>query len=234
MATSNLRKAAILLSSLPDPQAEKLLAQLNAEQSATVFAEMAALREVDRAERETVARAFAGQRILHIHPAHARWPSPPPFEFLHDLDVDDLLGILADENPQAIALVLFYLPAQQAADVLARLTAEQQFSVVCRIATFHEPDPEVVRDVEEGLARRLAGGSARPSAPRGITRVVQLLNAMEPASERRLLAELAEADPPLVHEIRRVMFGPDVAECGAWDPAAAMSDEGDLDSMANA
>ena len=34
-----------------------------------------------------------------------------------------------------------------------------------------------------------------------------MLNIMEPKTERRLLAELTEADPGLMFNIRRAMFG---------------------------
>jgi len=46
-----------------------------------------------------------------------------------------LLGLIADESPQTIALLLSYLPPRQAAALLANFAPDQQFSVVCRIAT---------------------------------------------------------------------------------------------------
>ena len=84
-----------------------------------------------------------------------------------------------------------------------------------------EPSPEVVRDVENGLKRRLSAAIGRPTGNRGVASVVRMLNVMEPAAERRLLGKLAEADPQLVREIRRAMFGVDVAACEEWDVAEA-------------
>jgi flagellar motor switch protein FliG len=221
MATSNLRKAAVLLSSLSEPQAASLLARLEPEEATAVQAELARLRKVDSVERQEVVRKFAGDRILHFHQAHHRPPEAEPLELLHDCDADALLDILADERPQLIAVVLYYLPPRQAATILATLAAEQQFSVVCRIVTLIEPDPDVLREIEKGLKNRLSGISGRPMGRRGVKRVVEMLHAMEPAGERRLLGELAQSDPELVQQIRCAMFGPDVAACDAWDMADA-------------
>ena len=43
-----------------------------------------------------------------------------------------------------------------------------------------------------------------------------MLNAMRPATERKLLGHIAQSDPDLLGEIRRAMFGDDVAACGGW------------------
>ena len=51
-----------------------------------------------------------------------------------------------------------------------------------------------------------------PTGNRGVTGVVRMLNVMEPAVERRLLAS-GRTDPQLAREIRRAMFGADVAAC---------------------
>jgi len=62
MATPSegVRKAAVLLSSLPKPLGEQLLARLEPRQAAAATAEMAGLGELEAAERETVARSSPG------------------------------------------------------------------------------------------------------------------------------------------------------------------------------
>ncbi len=211
MASSNLHKAAVLLLSLPKQQAAKLLDKLGPEQVAAVTAEMARLRDVNGAEQEAVMREFAAAGAARV--GHQRPAGAAPFEFLHDVPSEDLLSLLADEHPQTVAVILSHLPPHQAADVLADLPPDGQLSVVCRIAAMEQPSPEVVRDVEKGLRSRLLRCDARPADHRGVASVVKMLNVMEPASERRLLRELAAADPGLVREIRRAMFGADVADC---------------------
>jgi len=221
MAISNLRKAAVLLQSLSQEQAAALLGKLEPQQAAAVTAEISGLPDVDDAERDVVAREFAEAGVQQI--CHRQAVDHTPFEFLHDLDGHALLDLMADEHPQMIALVLSCLSPSQAAGVIAELTPDQQLSVVCRIATMSEPSPEAVRDVEQGLHRRMFGAPRRPTSHCGVASVVRMLNVMEPATERKLLGDLAEAAPELVREIRRVMFGVDTPVYGPGDLAKAAS-----------
>ena len=213
MSTSDLRKAAVVLLSLSKRLRTRLLTQLDPHQAAAVTAEMNRLREVGNAEQEAAMCEFvgAGEDCLD----RRRTPQDAPLRFLHDLDIDTLLDLIADEHPQTVALVFSHLPPRQAAAALAELPPDGQLLVVHRIATMNQPSPEVVRDVERGLQQRLSGRSVSPTGTDRIADVVKILNVMEPAAERRLLSDLAEADPGLVRDIRRVMFGVDVAACEA-------------------
>jgi flagellar motor switch protein FliG len=171
MATTNLRKAAVPIGNLPEPQAAELLGRPAPEQAAS-------------------------------------------FQFLRGLGGEDLLTILADEQPQTIALVLSHLPAEQAAKAVDALDPERQAAVLGRIAAIDPPSPAIVRDVAAGLHRRLVAAGWKPRT--SLSGVVKMLSAMRPAAERKLLGEIGQADPDLLGEIRRVMFGDDVAACGAW------------------
>jgi flagellar motor switch protein FliG len=221
MATpnKNLRKAAILLRSLPQGQSEELLGRLEPEGAAAVAAEMADLQEIDDAERQSVVLEFAGANAAR--PVERPATVAPPFQFLYDLKADAIVELIGEERPQTIALVLCCLPPRVAAAVLEKLAPAEQFSVVCRIAALGEPAPEILQDVETQLYRRLVGGERAPAGRRGLSGVVKILNALEPAIERRLLGELSETDPQLAREIRREMFGPDVAACADWGVAGA-------------
>lgn len=214
-----VRDAAILLRSLPAMQRSQLVDKLEPAQAAAVAAAMNELDEVGRGEQNAVVREFARVRIANSGDDGRTIPTP--FEFLGDLDADALLDLIADEHPQTIALVLSHIPSVQAGPVLAGLSAEQQFAVVCRLATMGEADPDVVRDVENALRRQLFGEHDRPVVDPNVASAVRILNAMEPAAERRLLAALSEADPRLVARIRRAMFGVDVAVNEDWSAAEA-------------
>ena len=211
MASCELRKAAVVLTSLSKRLRSRLLDLLDPRQAAAVNAEMNRLDDVDDAERATTIGEFvgSGEDCLGRHGT----PRGAPLQFLHDLDIDMLLDLIVDEHPQIVALVLSHLPPRQAAAVLAELTPDGQLSVVHRIATMNRPTPEVVRDVARAIRQRLVGQAASPTGANRIADVVKILNVMEPAAERRLLGDLAEADPGLVREIRRAMFGADVAAC---------------------
>jgi flagellar motor switch protein FliG len=221
MAISNLRKAAVLLQSLSKEQAAALLGKLEPDQAAAVTAELGGLVDVDDAERDAVTQEFAQAGAQEVRQRQV--VAHVPFEFLHDLDGHALLDLLAGEHPQTIALVLSCLSPTQAASVIAELTPSEQLSVVCRIATMTEPDPEVIQDVEHALHCRIFGSPRRSASHCGVASVIRMLNVMEPATERKLLGDLGEAAPELVREIRRVMFGVDVPVYGPGDLSKAAS-----------
>ncbi|MEN6449235.1 MAG: hypothetical protein ABFC96_01980 [Thermoguttaceae bacterium] len=230
MAIAGTRKAAIVLSSLPEKQAATLLAQLSSVEAGAVRGEIAALGQVGRRRREVVLREFASQTARApraTHPPAApvtdeRSTAATPetasggdlFRFLFTMHPDELAATLADEHPQTIAVVLTHLPADQAGKVLSTLPAELQSSVIRRIAMMEEPSEEILREVEEALRRRLYG-SPIVGLGVGMTSVVKMLGAMRPTAERELLDELADADPDLFGSVRRAMFGSDVAACEA-------------------
>ncbi len=49
-----------------------------------------------------------------------------PFEFIRKTDSTQLLNFIQDEHPQTIALILSYLPASQASNVVSSLPPEKQ------------------------------------------------------------------------------------------------------------
>jgi flagellar motor switch protein FliG len=210
MAIATLRKAAVFLASLPNQQAVAMLAELSPEQAAAVSTEMAAIGPVDRDEQAAVLRDFAASNSSQAEDRRAATASP--FEFLHGIEANDLLSLVGDEHPQTIALVLSQLPAEQAAAVIAVLSPDRQASVIARIARTDRPTAEIVAEVAGAIHRRLGGPVSVPIS-RGMARVVKMFGAMRPATERKLLGGIAQADPELLRAIRRAMFGPDVAGC---------------------
>ena len=140
MATprKGLRKAALLLLSLPKQRAAVLLDRLDAGQAAAVSAEMAESREVGDGEQQAAVFDFAEASAARS--GQRRPSTATPFEFLYDLDAHALFELIADEQPQTIAWILSYLPPRHAGAVLAELTPAQQFSAICRIATMRPTD----------------------------------------------------------------------------------------------
>jgi flagellar motor switch protein FliG len=207
METPNLRKAAVFLRCLPEEQVAMLLTKLAPEQALAVSAEMAGLVQVSPDEQEEVVRDFAEASPAKMKSDRAS--EAHRFQFLWDIDAEELSTLLGNEHPQTTALILSHLPAQQAAETLAVLPSEQQTSVIRRLATIRPPSSEIVDEVEQCLRDRLVGAKKREV--RGVVGVVKMLHSMHPSAERQLLEEIGHADPNLLHEIRQVMFGVDMA-----------------------
>jgi flagellar motor switch protein FliG len=220
MPDANLRKAAVLLLSLPFEQRSQLLGRLQPQQSEAVAAAMNDLGEVGVAERETVIGEFVA--ATPVDPVRRRAKKKPvPFQFLRDLETDALLDLIADEQPQTVALILSCVPPQQAAAALGALTIEDQTELVCRMATAMAASPQVIADVESALRRRLDAPGEGPAGGRGLAGIVRILNVMPLVAERRLLASLSQSAPQLASELRQTMFGVDVAPCDAQDVRSA-------------
>ena len=229
---SDLRKAAILLMSLPDEQAAQLMSKLEPKQVEAVSIEIAKLGAVTGDEQETAIREFAGANpssmVMRagglevakqlVEKALGKSAGATldnvrqsiealPFGFLQKVDSQNLLTFIMDEHPQTIALILSHLQPQQAAEVIKGLPPERQLSVIRRVATMGQTSPEIIKEVERGLEHRMSSVvSQQFENAGGVPSVAGMLNVIDRATERSLLENLAREDPELVEEIRRLMF----------------------------
>lgn len=95
--TTTLRKAAILLVSLEQPQASQLLAQLDRQAVESVTLEIARLERVDPAEQHAVLEEFYGLCLRRVRFV---------FEDLVKMDDTDIRAAYHDEDEPAWALAL--------------------------------------------------------------------------------------------------------------------------------
>ncbi len=232
MRTSNLRKAAILLTSIPTEEASRLLSNLDQSQIEMVTIEIAKLGTVTGDEQESTIQDFAnsspndldaragglavaknllesalgdraGATIENIRNSIESLP----FGFLQGADSQNLLTFLIEEHPQTIALILSHTPPALSAAVIAGLPPDRQISVIRRIATMGQTSPEMVHEVEIELQRRMSSTMDQIfENADGVGAVAKILNVTERATERALLDDLSQDDPDLVEEIRRLMF----------------------------
>lgn len=157
---TNLRKAAILLASLPADEAEKLLARFDAQQVQTLTTELIRLGGVEQNEERAISREFAAA----VKPGpRDHWSSLPPFSFLRHFDRSALLKLLKHEHPQTVSLIVSYLPRTAAVQFIADLPAEQQADLIHRIATLGYVDRQIVSEVEIGIQSRLVNSLYPPS-----------------------------------------------------------------------
>ena len=232
MATSDIRKAAVLLMSLPQDSAAQLLTKLDPPQVEAVSIEIAKLSDVSGDEQESVIQDFAqsnptdlSNRVGGLDVARnlveqalgkqagatldnvRQSIEALPFGFLQKVDSQNLLTFIIDEHPQTIALILSHVPPAQAADIISGLPAERQLSVVRRVATMSQTSPEIIQEVERGLEHRMASVMSQQfEKAGGVGSVAEMLNVIDRTTERSLLENLAQEDPDLVEEIRRLMF----------------------------
>ncbi len=226
-------KAAILMLALAQPTAAKIMKKLRRENVEEISREIANIERVDpRVRRQVIAEFYnlllarqymdmgglglarsllektlpadEARKIVEAleHQVHEQ-----PFNFLQKTETENLLTFMQSEHPQTIALVLSHLPATMASEILVGLEPERQVEVVTRIANMDQTSPEVIKEVERGFEKRLAGlVSERFERTGGVKAVAEMLNLAGRATEKAIMEGLTEDNPDLVEEIRRLMF----------------------------
>ncbi len=226
------RKAAILLMSLPDDEAGLVMSKLDSKQVEAILIEISKLGRVTGDEQEIVIHDFTDanpnnlgldassidRAKMLVEKALGKNASVTldnvrqsiealPFGFLRKVDSQNLLTFIVDEHPQTIALILSHLHPLYGAEVLSGLPSDSQLSVIRRIANMGQTNPDVIEEVERGLESRMQSVMSESyETAGGVQNVAEMLNVTERATERTLLENLAQDDPDLVEEIRRLMF----------------------------
>lgn len=130
-----------------------------------------------------------------------------PFEFVRKTDPSQVLNFIQDEHPQTIAMILSYLSAGQSAMILGSLTPEKQADVAKRIATMDRTSPDVIKEVERVLERKLASLLNQDyTIVGGVDAIVDILNTVDRGTEKHIMESLEIEEPELADEIRKKMF----------------------------
>ncbi|MEM8944638.1 MAG: FliG C-terminal domain-containing protein [Planctomycetota bacterium] len=179
---SRLRKAAILVSTLGEPLAEQLLAELPEHDATEVRLLVDALDGVEQHELESLLADFQDPSIGAPDPIaidqasslsgveldasllaklDAQEDYTPPtsserpnehWKAISDADAETLVEILSDEQPQTIAVVLAHIEPAQAAELLSRLPAEIQTKTLTRLSDLDPADEQSLQVVRSQLA----------------------------------------------------------------------------------
>jgi len=229
---SDIHKAAILLTSLPEEEAASVMGLFDAKQVEQVSIEIARMKSISVEDQESTILLFAesnptvvGSDSVGLDRAKSlvqmalgkdasetldnirQSIEEVPFAFLRQIDSQNILTYVIDEHPQTIALILSHIPASTGAEIMAGLPPERQLLVVQRIANMGQTSPEIIEEVEQGLERRMSSVMSQSyENAGGVGAVAEMLNVSDRATERSLLENLNQEDPDLVEEIRRLMF----------------------------
>ncbi len=232
LALSGPRKAAALLITLGTEASAKLLARLPPEALDRVALELLRMPAVDSNVRDAIleeayaglfahagvlpggenyavelfAQAFGESKARELLDRVHQAQQIIPFDFLRDIDPMQGAGLLSDEHPQTIAIVLAHIDPRAAARILTQFDPPVQVEVAKRIALTEQITPEAVSIVEDGLRRKLSSVVTEVTSVGGTRPLASVLNQVGRTNERQILAALAEQDSQLADEVRRFMF----------------------------
>ena len=130
-----------------------------------------------------------------------------PFDFVRKADASQIQNFIQNEHPQTIALILAYLRPKQAADILSDLPTEKQADVARRIALMDRTSPDVIKEVEKALEKKLSSLMTEDyTAMGGVDSIVEILNSVDRTTEKHIMETLEIDDIELSDEIKKKMF----------------------------
>ncbi len=236
MATEEMngvQKAAILLIALGPEKSSQIFKHLKEEEIEELTLEIANTRSISPALKEEVIEEFyqvclAQQYIAEGGIGYAKELLEKalgddraqdvitkltaslqvrPFEFIRKTEPSQVLNFIQDEHPQTIAMILSYLSASQASLIIGALPPEKQADVAKRIAMMDRTSPEVIKEVERVLERKLSSLINQDyTIAGGVDAVVNILNTVDRGTEKRIMESLEIEEPELAEEIRKKMF----------------------------
>jgi flagellar motor switch protein FliG len=230
---TGLRKAAVLLVRMGKEYSSRVLASLSEAEVEELSAEIARLGKLEpdvvgdvidefyamattkhagaggmQYARELLEASLGPERANLILDRLQASMNDMPFNFLSHADPRQLLSYVQHEHPQTIALVLAHVPSALASSILSGLAPEVQSDVAHRIAVMDRTSPDVIRQVEVALQRKLST-VLQPdelSTVGGLDPLVDIINRSDRTTERLILEALEARNPEIAEEIRRRMF----------------------------
>lgn len=157
--------------------------------------------------REILEKALGAEKAVSIINRLTSSLQIRPFDFARKTDPAQLLNFIQNEHPQTIALIMAYLQPDQSAAILSALPPDRQVDVAKRIATMDRTSPDVIKDVERILERKLSSLVTQDfTAAGGVDSIVEVLNRVDRTTERTIIENLEVQHPELAEEIKKRMF----------------------------
>jgi len=157
--------------------------------------------------KEVLERALGPQKAMSIIDRLTSSLQVRPFEFVRKTDPSQVINFIQNEHPQTIALILAYLQPEQSSLILSSLPSEKQADVARRIALMERTSPEIIKEVEQILERKLSSVMTQDyTSAGGIATIVDVLNNVDRATEKTILENLETEDPDLAEEIKNRLF----------------------------
>jgi flagellar motor switch protein FliG len=156
--------------------------------------------------REVLEKSFGSQKAIDIINRLTSSLQIRPFEFIRRTDPAHIFNIIQAEHPQTIAVVMTHLPSNSASVIMESLPHNIQSEVARRIAIMDKPGPEVMREIERVLEKKLSLLSDEYYNAAGIDNIAEILNLVDRASERKIIETIEDKDPELAKEIKKRMF----------------------------
>lgn len=118
-----------------------------------------------------------------------------------------IAGIIQSEHPQVQAIVISYLGAELAGEVLTFMPESSVVELVIRMAELDSVDPKALQELNYALEKQVEGVvSKQSSAMGGVKNVANMLNSLEKTLEDSLMEKIGEISATTAAQIQEQMF----------------------------
>lgn len=157
--------------------------------------------------RDVLERAYGEEKTQEIIGRISASLQIRPFDFTRKTEPSQLLNFIQGEHPQTIALILAYLEPEKSAIILSALPPERQADVAKRIAIMDTTSPDVIKEIERVLERKLSSLAPQEvAASGGVKSIVEIINRVDRSTEKIIMEAMEVQDPELAEEIKKLMF----------------------------
>lgn len=217
---SAIERAAVLVKSLSQDQARKLLLGLESDELQKVFQRVRSIGNISDEQKRIAIQSFL-RAAKSRGRTDFRLKNPKKltaFEFLQDASASVVHELLKNEHPNDVAIAVTYLPAELAADTLSYFEPNSRIMVlkrICRLRTIDDRDVQNISNrIESQLEKHLA---AERSEDVGMDTVTRVLSCTDPFTRTKILDQLQRHDPELGRQIEQRVFC--YQDLKTWDDA---------------
>jgi flagellar motor switch protein FliG len=226
-------RAAVLLLSLGESQASEVLKHMGPKEVQRIGSAMATLKNVSRDSvshvlenfvetvqqqtalgvgteeylRKVMIQALGEDKASGLMDRIMMGSSTKGLEALKWMDARAVAELIRLEHPQIQAIVLSYLDADHAADVLNFFSERVRPDVLLRIATLEGIQPQALKELDEIMERQFSGNqNVQSSTVGGVKAAANILNFVDTAIEGEVMEMIKDVDAELGQQIQDLMF----------------------------
>jgi flagellar motor switch protein FliG len=230
---SGIERAAILLLTLGEREAAKVLKHLPSKLVQKIGASMAQISDVTRDEatdvisgfiedadsqtsvgiantefvRNTLIEALGETAAASIIDQILLGRASKGLDSLKYMEPKAVSDLIRHEHPQIIAIILAQLESAQAARVLGFLPDDLHADVLMRVATVEGIQPDALEELDAVMERQLGNATRLQAAGFGGPKIVaDIVNFLEPRIESAVMSEIKTVDPDLGAKIQDLVF----------------------------
>ena len=226
-------RAAILLMSLGEKDAAELLKHLGPKEVQAVGATMAALKDVTQSQVEGVVAEFldslsgqtglglgADEYIRNMLTAALGTEkagglidrillggNTTGLDTLKWMESRAVSDIIRHEHPQIQAIVIAYLDADQAAEILYNFDEKVRLDIMMRVSSLQAVQPAALMELNDILEKQFSGSQGQQTTAMGGVKVTaSIINNLDSAMSGEILEQIKEMDEEMGVQIQDLMF----------------------------